>query len=74
MPEPTGPVLGMAAVTDLTVNNLSPVPTCLVLGHLVTQVSTHREPEPTIRVLATVTLSPIFLLSPSPTAGHVTTF
>ena len=29
MPEPTGPVLGMAAVTDLTVNNLSPVPTYL---------------------------------------------
>ena len=56
----TDPVLGTAALTDLPINNLSPVPICPVLGHVATQVNIHRVPEPTILVVATVTFSPIF--------------
>ena len=64
----------MAALTNLPINILAPMPTCLVLSHVATQVNIHVVTEPTSLVLATVTLSPIFLLSPSPTAGHVTAF
>ena len=56
----TDPVLGTTALTDLPINNLSPVPTCPVLGHVATQVNIHRVPEPTILVVTTVTFSPIF--------------